>query len=76
MNLTFLLGLALADKATYAPDMETMFRTELGYKVIRSLKGKFSRWYLIYGKILSDHVNLNRTYSHSRVSLHFQKAKK
>merc|ERR1712168_462239 len=42
MNLTFLLGLALADKATYAPDMETLFRTELGYKVIRSLKEHFT----------------------------------
>merc|ERR1711908_55557 len=42
MNLTFLLGLALADKATYAPNMETMFRTELGYKVIRSLKEHFT----------------------------------
>ena len=76
MNLTFLLGLALADKATYAPDMETMFRTELGYKVIRSLKGRFLWRYLIHGKILLDHMTLNRTYSHGRVSLHFQKAKK
>ena len=43
MKLTLLLlGVAFADKASYAPDMEMLFRTELGYNVLHTLTGEFS----------------------------------
>merc|ERR1712168_1479198 len=42
MNLTLLLGLAFADKANYAPDMEMLFRTELGYNVLHTLTAHYT----------------------------------